>query len=108
MKQAGFAVVLVTASNREEADKIAAVLLENRKAACVNIVPGISSNFWWHNNIDHADELLLVIKTRLSKVPEVTELVKKLHSYSVPEIIALPVVAGNDDYLNWIGAEVPE
>jgi periplasmic divalent cation tolerance protein len=108
MKKAGYAVIMVTVSSREEADKITAVLLENRRAACVNIVPGISSHFWWHNSIDQADELLLVIKTRLSIVPEVIKLVKKHHSYSVPEIIALPIVAGNDDYLNWIGAEVPE
>ena len=108
MKEAGYAVILVTVSSREEADKIAWVLLENRRAACVNIVPGISSHYWWHNSIDHADELLLVIKTRLSAVPRVIELVKNNHSYSVPEIIAVPIVAGSDDYLNWIGAEVPE
>jgi periplasmic divalent cation tolerance protein len=107
MKQAGYAVILVTVSSRDEAEKITSALLEHRTAACVNIIPGISSHFWWHGSIDHADELLLVIKTRLSKVTEVTGIVKKHHSYSVPEIITLPVVAGNDDYLNWIGAEVP-
>ncbi len=108
MKQAEYVVVLVTVSTREEADKISAALLESRKVACVNIVPGISSHFWWHNKIDHADELLLVIKTRLSAVAELIRLVKKHHSYSVPEIIALPVIAGNDDYLEWLGGETRE
>lgn len=99
-------MVLVTVSGREEAKKIASALLENRLAACVNIVPGVISHFWWQNKIDQADELLLVIKTRLSAIPALTAAIKDNHSYTVPEIIALPIVDGNEDYLRWIDQEV--
>ena len=106
MNEKKFAVVLVTVSSREEAEKIASALLADRLAACVNIVPGVTSHFWWQNKIDQADELLLVIKTRLAAVKALTEMVKQNHSYTVPEIIALPVVDGSEDYLNWIEKEV--
>jgi periplasmic divalent cation tolerance protein len=99
-------VVFVTASSSEEASKIAESLLQQRKAACVNIVSGVASSFWWKGKIDSAQELLLVIKTRASMLPKVVALVKEVHSYEVPEIIALPIVGGNDDYLRWIGNEV--
>jgi periplasmic divalent cation tolerance protein len=108
MHQANIAMVIVTVSGKVEADKITSVLLENRKAACVNIIPKVSSRFWWQGNIDSADEMLLLIKTRSSAVPAIIELVKKNHSYTVPEVIALPVIAGNEDYLSWINDEVPE
>ena len=106
MGKDGFAVVLVTASADEESQLIAAVLIEQRKAACVNIIPGISSVFRWNNSIGQEGESLLVIKTRQSLVEEVIRLVKEVHSYDVPEIIALPIIAGNPDYLEWVGAKV--
>jgi len=108
MEEVGYAVILVTVSTQEEAENISAVLLESRKAACVNIIPGVSSHFWWHNKIDHADELLLIIKTRLSAVPDLIDMVRQNHSYTVPEIIALPIIAGNTDYLEWVGGETRE
>jgi periplasmic divalent cation tolerance protein len=108
MKKANAVMVLVTVSGRAEADSIASILLEGRKAACVNIIPGVSSRFWWKGKIDSAEEVLLLIKTRSSAVPEIIELVKKNHSYNVPEIIALPIIDGSDDYLSWIDAEVRE
>ena len=108
MQQANAAMVLVTVSGKAEADKITSVLLESRKAACVNIIPKVSSRFWWQGKIDSADEILLLIKTRATAVPAIIELVKKNHSYTVPEVIALPIVAGNEDYLSWINSEVPE
>lgn len=106
MDKVEYAVVLVTVSTRAEAERISAVLLETRKAACVNIITGVSSHFWWQNKIDQADELLLVIKTRLSVMADLIDLVRQNHSYTVPEIIALPIIAGNADYLKWIGTEV--
>jgi periplasmic divalent cation tolerance protein len=106
MKPAGFAVVLVTASGKDEADKIAAVLLKERKAACVNIIHGVNSRFWWKGKIDSSDEALMVIKTKTAVLARVIELVKKNHSYTVPEIIVLPIIDGNQDYLEWIGGEV--
>ncbi len=104
----GFAVVLVTASGLEEGNKITAAILDKRLAACVNIVPKISSLFWWQGKIDAADEVLLIIKTRSSRIKDIISEVKSIHSYSVPEVIALPVMAGNSDYLDWIAGEVAE
>ena len=102
------AVVLVTSATREEAEKIARLLLDRRKVACVNIVPGVQSLFWWQGKLDSAQEILLIAKTRTSLVPQVVDLVRSAHSYTVPEIIALPIVAGNQDYLEWIDQETDE
>ena len=102
------AVVLVTTTTREEAEKIAQLLLDRRKVACVNIVPGVHSVFRWQGKLDSAQECLLIAKTRISLVPQVVDLVRGAHSYTVPEIIALPVVAGNQDYLEWIDQETVE
>jgi len=95
-------VVLVTASSAEEAHKIADLLLDERKAACVNIVPGVDSLFRWKGKTDSARESLLLIKTRASLLPEIVSLVKESHSYEVPEIIALPIIGGSEDYLRWL------
>jgi periplasmic divalent cation tolerance protein len=105
---AEFAVVLVTASGLEEGNKITSILLDRRMAACVNIVPKISSLFWWQGKIDGADEVLLIIKTRVSRVNDIIDTVKSVHSYSVPEVIALPIIAGHTAYLDWIAGEVGE
>ena len=106
MEEFAYIVILITTSNSEEAYKIAEVLLNQRKAACVNIVPGVSSLFWWQDKLDSAQESLLIVKTKASLLPEIISLVKGVHSYDVPEIIALPIVGGNRDYLEWIGKEV--
>jgi len=100
--EAGKIVILITTGSEEEAHRIAAQLLNQRKAACVNIVPRVDSLFWWQGKLDSAQETLLVIKTKASKLKEITELVKKVHSYEVPEVIALPIVGGNEDYLKWL------
>jgi len=101
----GKVVVFVTASTEEEAEKIASLLLEKRKAACVNVIPRVNSRFWWQGKLDSAQESLLIIKTRGALVPEITDMVKKAHSYTVPEIVALPIVGGNKDYLDWVDQE---
>jgi len=106
VKPSEFAVVIVTASSNDEADKITSVLLKKRKAACVNIIPRVNSHFWWKGKIDSSDEALMVIKTKVSVVPDIIELVRKNHSYTVPEIIALPLIGGDQDYLEWISREV--
>src|SRR4030043_315731 len=108
MKQTGKIVIFVTTGSEEEARKIAELLLGRRKAACVNIVPGVDSSFWWQGKLDSARESLLIIKTRASLLPEIIELVKSVHSYEIPEIISLPIIGGNDDYLKWIDDEVRE
>jgi len=101
-------VVLVTTDGEEEAKKIAELLVDKKKAACVNIVPRVNSTFWWQGEIDSAHECLLVIKSKASLLPKITDLIKGMHSYEVPEIIALPIIGGNDDYLKWIDNEVQE
>jgi len=108
VKPSGFVVILVTASGRDEAERITAALLERRQAACVNIVPSVISRFWWKGKIDSADEVLLIIKTRQTAVTDVIKTVQINHSYSVPEIIVLPITGGSEAYLNWIAGEVPE
>ena len=99
-------VVLVTAKDVAEAQKIAKGLLEAKLIACANLVFAVQSFFWWQEKIDKADEVLLVLKTQTSQVDKITAKVKLLHSYDVPEVIALPIVAGNKDYLQWINESV--
>ena len=101
-------VLFITTSDEEEAQLISRVLLEQKKAACINIVPGVSSLFWWQGNIDSAQESLLVVKTRAMLVDAIAQLVKGIHSNDVPEIIALPIVGGNKDYLEWMDEVVKE
>jgi len=95
-------VVLITAGSEEEARKIAELLVKEKKAACVNIVPQVGSLFRWKGKIDSARESLLLVKTTASLLSEVISLVKQVHSYEVPEIIALPIVGGSEEYLNWL------
>lgn len=98
-------IILITVADQEEARLISRVLLKQRKAACMNIIPGVSSLFWWQEKIDSAEESLLIMKTRSELLDEVIQLVKEIHSYDVPEIIALPIIDGNKDYLEWIDNE---
>ncbi len=99
-------VLFITTSGSEEAHRIADALLKQRKVACVNIVPRVSSLFWWQAKRESAEESLLIVKTKASLLDEIVESVKELHSYDTPEIIALPIIGGNQDYLEWIGKEV--
>jgi len=98
-------VILVTVDGPETGEEIAEALLGERKAACVNIVPGVKSLFLWQGEPDSADESLLIIKTAASLVDDVVGIVRANHPYDVPEVIALPVVGGNQDYLKWIDSE---
>jgi periplasmic divalent cation tolerance protein len=102
MKETDRIVVLITTGSEEEAHKIAESLVNRRKAACVNIVPRVDSLFWWEGKLDSARESLLIVKTKASLFPEMVELVKRVHSYEVPEIIALPIIVGSEDYLTWL------
>ncbi|MCX5707254.1 MAG: divalent-cation tolerance protein CutA [Candidatus Omnitrophica bacterium] len=95
-------IIFITVANKKEANYIAEVLLKKRLVACVNIVDKIESLFRWKGKIDRAKENLLIVKTRKSKLSQIIKLVKSVHSYEVPEIIALPIVAGFKPYLNWI------
>ena len=99
-------VLFVTTANAEEAQRIADLLLKERKAACINIVPRVSSSFWWQGRLNSAQESLLIVKSRASVLDQIVNLVKEHHSYNVPEIIALPIIGGNPDYLEWMGKEI--
>lgn len=106
MKQPTDIVVLITTSGEEEAHRIAGQLLNQKRAACVNIVPRVHSLFWWQGKPDSANESLLIVKTKASLLSAIVNLVKETHSYEVPEVIGLPIIGGNEDYLKWIDSEV--
>ncbi|HLG22759.1 MAG TPA: divalent-cation tolerance protein CutA [Candidatus Manganitrophaceae bacterium] len=95
-------VVFVTTSSKEEGEKIGRYLVENRLAACANILPGVTSIFSWEGKICREEESLVVLKTKRELFQRLAEEVRKLHSYSVPEIIAIPLVEGASSYLEWI------
>ena len=101
-------ILFITTATGEEAQQISKILLEKRKAACVNIIPEVHSRFWWEGKLDAEHESLLIVKTKASLLPEIINLVKGIHSNVVPEIIALPIVGGNQDYLDWINKEVAQ
>jgi len=106
MKNHENVVIFITTGTDEEAQEVAKTLLNNRLAACVNIVPKINSIFWWNDTLDSAQENLLIVKSRASLLNEIVKLVKEVHSYETPEIVALPIIDGNPDYLDWISKEV--
>ena len=95
-------VVLVTAGSADEAAAIARALVEERLAACANVVPGIRSIYRWEGAVHDDAEVLLVVKTRADRFEALARRVGELHSYDVPEVIALPVVAGSARYLAWL------
>ena len=95
-------VVLVTTSTRDEASAIAGALVSERLAACVNIVSAIESVYRWEGNITRDIETLIIIKTIDDRYPELERRVKELHSYSTPELIALKIERGSEQYLNWL------
>jgi periplasmic divalent cation tolerance protein len=100
-------VVLVTCGSAKEARKIARAVVEQRMAACANIVTSpVQSVYRWKGRVESAEEFLLVIKTTQGRFAELKAAVKRLHSYDVPEIIALPIAAGGTNYLNWISESV--
>jgi len=101
-----YIVIFITARNRIEAKKISSLLIKNKLAACVTIVKAIESFFWWKNKVDTAKEVLLIVKTKKDKFERIVRLVKSLHSYSVPEIIAMPIIGGSKEYLNWINESI--
>jgi periplasmic divalent cation tolerance protein len=96
-----YIVVYVTAPQDEAVD-LAKTLVEERLVACVNIVPGLRSIYWWQGKVEDEPEVLCIMKTRSNLFESLRDRVRELHSYEVEEIIALPIVAGNLPYLDWI------
>lgn len=101
----GYLQVVTTIDGEEKARSLQRVLLEERAAACVQVLGPVHSAYWWQGEIEEAEEWLCVAKTRESEYQRLASLVKQNHPYETPEIIALPVCAGDQDYLEWISAE---
>jgi periplasmic divalent cation tolerance protein len=101
-------VVLSTCGSGEEAEKLARSLVEQHLAACVNVIPHARSYYRWKGAIESADEYLLIIKSSRDRMPGLLAAVEKEHSYEVPEAIALPVVDGAANYLNWLEASLED
>nr|AEE63158.1 unknown [Dendroctonus ponderosae] len=103
-----YSAVYVTTPNEDVAKKIAHGLVKEKLAACANIIPKVTSIYEWENKINEDSEALMMMKTRTSKVDELTAYVKANHPYQVCEVIAVPITNGNDAYLKWISDVVPE
>lgn len=99
-------VVLVTVPSAEVGERIAAAVVPERLAACVNILPGLRSIFFWEGRVEDEQEVLLLMKTRAERLAALEARVRALHPYSVPGFIALPVVAGHEPYLAWVADSV--
>jgi periplasmic divalent cation tolerance protein len=99
-------IVFITAGSAEEAERIAHALVEERLAACVNIVPGVTSVYRWEGQVQRDAEVLLVAKTLEANVARLAQRVKELHSYDVPEVVALPITDGSPEYLAWLADSV--
>jgi periplasmic divalent cation tolerance protein len=97
-----FRIVLTTASSREEAKRIAKALVEERLAACVNVVHGVESIYRWQGKVEEAAEVLLLIKTNVEKLEALETAVRRLHSYEVPEFLIFEVNGGSAAYLKWL------
>jgi len=98
-------VVLVTAPDEETARAIAVAVVAERLAACVNLVPAVRSIYRWEGRVEEEAEVLLVAKTAESTLAALTERVRALHPYDLPEVLALPAVGGSDAYLRWVSEE---
>ncbi|MCD5404950.1 MAG: divalent-cation tolerance protein CutA [Desulfotomaculum sp.] len=98
--------VFTTTEKEEDAKKIAKTIVEERLAACVQILGPITSTYWWEESIETSKEWLLFIKSKKSMYEELEKAIKSIHPYQVPEIIAVPVTAGSKDYLEWIKKEL--
>ena len=101
-----YVIVVMTTANREEAVKIVNQLLQERLIACANIVGPVSSLFWWKEKVEEAEEFLIFMKSHEALFEELSERVRALHSYEVPEVLALPIIRGLPSYLEWLGASL--
>jgi periplasmic divalent cation tolerance protein len=100
-----YVLILITASSEKEGETIAHTLVKEKLAACVNMVSGMQSIFRWKGEISSEREVLLLVKTKDRLFEKLKKRVQELHSYEVPEIIALPILAGFEEYLGWVGKE---
>ena len=101
----GFSVCMVTAPSMLEARDLGRSLLKERLVACVNLVPAVSSMYWWEGQIEEAEEVLMILKTRAHLLDRLIGRIRELHSYSVPEVLSWPLGPGNPEYLDWLASE---
>ncbi|MGQ9626530.1 MAG: divalent-cation tolerance protein CutA [Anaerolineae bacterium] len=101
-----YVVVFITACSPEEGERLAEALVKEMLAACVNVLPALTSIYCWEGEIRRDTETLLIVKSHKSVLDYLVKRVKNLHRYELPEIIALPIVGGLEDYLQWIGRAV--
>lgn len=101
-----YTVTFITAANKKQARAIAKALISKKLAACVNIIDKVESLFWWKGKVESAGEVLLMVKSRSEKLSKIIKTVKANHSYQVPEIISLPIKAGDAAYLRWINDSI--
>jgi periplasmic divalent cation tolerance protein len=97
-----YVIVLVTTADKQEAERIIRRLLDEKLIACANIISPVSSHFHWSGKIEKAEECLVLMKSREDLFEELAETVKSLHSYEVPEILALPIINGSKTYIDWL------
>ena len=95
-------IIYVTCASLKEANRISGILLDKKLVACVSLIKGVTSRYWWKGKIDKSSEVILIMKSRKSLFKNIVTEIKEHHSYEVPEIIAVPIIAGNPDYLKWI------
>lgn len=103
-----YIIVYCTVPNKREGKEIAIALIENSLAACVNIIDKVESVFSWNGELTEEKEAMLIIKTRKELFNKVNRIIQKLHSYNVPEVIAMPIVEADETYLKWISHETSE
>ena len=101
-----FCVVFVTCPTKTAARKLAQRVLQVKAAACVNILPSVSSHYWWQGKIERSSEVLLILKTRRDRYVLLEKTIRAGHPYQVPEILALPILSGSKPYLNWIDSSL--
>ncbi|MEO0162787.1 MAG: divalent-cation tolerance protein CutA [candidate division WOR-3 bacterium] len=107
MKQTnGYIQVFTTVEKKEDAEKIAKIVVEKRLAGCVQILGPIKSTYWWKGKIENAEEWLCIIKSKKELYPELEKTIREIHPYETPEIIAMPIIAGYEGYLKWL-SEIP-
>ena len=99
-------LLLTTAGTAEEANKIAEALVDRRLAACVNVIAPVSSVYRWKEKVERAQEWLLLVKTTAGAADAVSDALKELHSYELPECVVVPIEGGSEEYLAWIGENV--
>jgi len=97
-----FVAVMTTTDDEKVAEKICRTLVEERLAACAQVIKGIKSFYWWEGKVEESEEFLIFLKTKAQLLPRLEERLKRLHNYSVPEIVALPFVSGSREYFDWM------